>query len=770
MSAVLGVERPERRRTASPDARNGPDRSGSRPPAVDEGDPPLDPGALLRLLEPTPGRLGNTLRLVVTVCLLVGTCEALRVPEASLAGFLAMFVSKDDTAMTTAGAKLLAVFGPIGIWLGIVGFAASLSQPALRIPLIAALSFGFMFMSRAATMGLPWFLSGFLVAFEMTEGDDLAAVGAQPGTIGNTEGTYNNMEGLSVPDSVFFPPEEALLHTILWISLMPILAATAVIVVNRLIGQDAVSLLRGELRRRLDAVEAACAGRPGGEESLRALALQGTPALAALAGRAKGRVAKGDPQARTAVALVEPVGRLVVAVLAWRRLQPANLPGEGLAVLAPAAAEWRDALRRRGRSGRQPDGGMGDPPGAPPAAKNAALEPLAAELEAIGREIAAAFRPDGNQDGAADAKASGKAGGKGKQQGSLLRPDAFREPEHRRFATRVTLAAMTAYILFTGMDWSGIHTAMVTCFFVPQDSLGQTMQKALLRITGALLGCALGIATILFVMPGITDLWQLLVMVGAVTFVGGWVWNGSVRISYAGLQLTYAYLLTVLQGYGPTLNMETARDRVVGIVLGLCLTSLVFATLWPVRVADKVRPALAKALEQLADAVAAVRGQVRGDGGTGSGLVPFSRAVTGVRELMAFDPFERPVTRTRGTAIDAEMLTSLQATAVPVAMVQRLNRDADGAGAGKAVEAYHAALADWLRDAASAVRNQAPARQFAASPPPEPPRSGVSDAQALWYARLDGRLRGIVARLAGKAEAAEALPGDAVPSPPGSAA
>src|SRR6266478_5937543 len=49
---------------------------------------------------------------------------------------------------------------------------------------------------------------------------------------------------------------------------------------------------------------------------------------------------------------------------------------------------------------------------------------------------------------------------------SLLVPDAFTNPAHVHFALKVTFAAMFCYIVYEAIDWSGIHTAFVTCTFI----------------------------------------------------------------------------------------------------------------------------------------------------------------------------------------------------------------------------------------------------------------------------------------------------------------
>src|SRR5205814_5905005 len=48
---------------------------------------------------------------------------------------------------------------------------------------------------------------------------------------------------------------------------------------------------------------------------------------------------------------------------------------------------------------------------------------------------------------------------------SLFVSDAFTNPAHVHFALKVTFAAMFCYIFYMAIDWSGIHTALITCTF-----------------------------------------------------------------------------------------------------------------------------------------------------------------------------------------------------------------------------------------------------------------------------------------------------------------
>ena len=183
---------------------------------------------------------------------------------------------------------------------------------------------------------------------------------------------------------------------------------------------------------------------------------------------------------------------------------------------------------------------------------------------------------------------------------SFFVSDAFTNAAHVHFALKVTLAAMFCYIVYMAVDWSGIHTALITCTFIALETTGATLHKGILRIGGCIIGGALALFTIVFLMPHMVTIASLVVVVACASAVAGWVATGSEMISYAGLQIAFAFFYSVFQGYAPDTDLDNVRNRVVGILLGLIVTGLVFQYIWPERTIDRLRAALRAALQQLA--------------------------------------------------------------------------------------------------------------------------------------------------------------------------
>jgi len=117
---------------------------------------------------------------------------------------------------------------------------------------------------------------------------------------------------------------------------------------------------------------------------------------------------------------------------------------------------------------------------------------------------------------------------------------------------------------------------------------------------GAIIGGALALFTIVFLMPHMVTIASLVVVVACASGIAGWVATGSELISYAGLQIAFAFFYSVFQGYAPDTDLDNVRDRVVGILLGLIVTGVVFAYIWPEHTIDRLRDALRVALQQLA--------------------------------------------------------------------------------------------------------------------------------------------------------------------------
>lgn len=187
---------------------------------------------------------------------------------------------------------------------------------------------------------------------------------------------------------------------------------------------------------------------------------------------------------------------------------------------------------------------------------------------------------------------------------SFLAADAFTNPVHQQFAIKTTAASVICYLVYTALDWQDIHTAMITCYVAALGTAGETVHKLTLRIVGCLIGALMGVLSLIFIVPSLSDIGQLMALVFGALLLSAWVSSGNERIAYAGIQIGLAFLLTVLHGFGPSTDLGVALDRVLGILLGNLVVYLIFTYVWPVAIADFVRTRIRSLVAELSNLAA----------------------------------------------------------------------------------------------------------------------------------------------------------------------
>jgi multidrug resistance protein MdtO len=186
---------------------------------------------------------------------------------------------------------------------------------------------------------------------------------------------------------------------------------------------------------------------------------------------------------------------------------------------------------------------------------------------------------------------------------SLFVRDALTNPKHIKFALRGCLAASLCYITYTALDWSGISTAVVTCILTALTTIGSSRQKQFLRVTGALAGGAVSLVSQVFFLPAFDSIAGFTLLFIVVTVASAWIATSGPRLSYFGIQVANAFYWINLQDFGVQTSLVPARDRVIGIMLGLLMMWLVFDSLWSAPTAVQMRKAfisLFRSLAQLA--------------------------------------------------------------------------------------------------------------------------------------------------------------------------
>jgi multidrug resistance protein MdtO len=500
------------------------------------------------LLAPFPGRAEFAIRLAAICALTVLVVEIYQTPEPALTVYVAFFVIKSDRATSVLISLVFVVLMTIIIGGVLLLTMVVIDQPLWRVTAIALLSFGLLFAASASKLKPVGSIIALIAGYAL-----------------DVLGTLHIGEIAT----------RVLLYAWLFVAI----PAAVSILVNLLVGPAPRRLAERALayRLRLAAIvlrDPDDRARSTFDECLRE-GLGEIPVWLKLAGAERA----ANPADLAALA---QVARSICALYSLVCLI-VGAAGAGIAAarggLAACLEEMAGILERGGY----------------PLA--IAFEPnLAPEAPAMATRTFAAIRDLLS----AFAVASPASPPVVKAKAGFFVPDAFTSPIHVQYALKATAAAMFCYIAYSLLNWPGIHTCFITCYIVSLGTTAETIEKLTLRILGCLIGAALGLGAIVFVMPGVTSIGELIAIIGAAAFVSGWVAGGSPRISYVGFQLAFAFFLSVVQGSGPEFDLTVARDRVIGILFGNLVVALIFTQIWPVTVAKKIDPAIAALLRKLA--------------------------------------------------------------------------------------------------------------------------------------------------------------------------
>ena len=324
-------------------------RSDLAPPEVHD-DGPTTLGFLRQELAPRPERLANTFRMTAVTLLLITISEIFRTPDVATSAYVAFIVFKDDTDATVQRTIMGVLSIVFGILTTVVLLMATLSQPALRIPLMAVVAFVAMFLSRASKLGQAAYGAGFFMFYSLTEGDNLLA-----GAL--SHGSTSNVDGPSVPDFASMSPEEALVHNLLWLALAFAQAGVVVVIVNKLTGLDPELRLRNAIADRLAAAAAFCRGERGARDRMAGYAREGSSGLFSQ-NKTAAKLKKGRYQPAFGEGVIRAMAHLVLVLLAFKRLPTRPFISGTLQHASAFIQEAEQAVRtasplRAGRSRRR---------------------------------------------------------------------------------------------------------------------------------------------------------------------------------------------------------------------------------------------------------------------------------------------------------------------------------------------------------------------------------------------------------------------------------
>lgn len=617
-----------------------------------------------------PGRLAVMTRIAVNVAVIVAVGMIYQIPLVAYSAYAVFLISREETTGTVLTGVVAATAFTAAVALSLTFYMLDASEPALRLPLMAASTFAAMFFVRTATIGPIAFLAGFVLVLSQT-------------LIDRT------------------PNLEILTRLVLWLWPVAVIPIVLTIITDLMFGEKPARIARrtaaGLLRGITEAIRSGDA---------RALGRQQGGIVTLLSLRRRANVL--DHSLRRLIGADTRLIETLAEMLAFCPRLTAEVPAALRSILADACSECLAAFEEDRVPAIAPDLTEDDLAALTPEARPFVIALIDA-LRRLGDGLA--HRRDETAEAAPHpAKA-------------FFVTDAFSNPDHTRFALKVTLAVMAAYILYNAVDWPGISTAVTTCFFVALGSLGETMHKLTLRIGGAALGGLLGALAIVYALPQMTDIGQLCLLIAGVSLLCAWVATSSERLAYAGMQMAFAFFLGVLQDYAPATDLTVLRDRIAGILLGNILMSLVFSVLWPVSTAARSRKAIATAARKLADLL-------QGRDVTAGQRLAVVQALAEARRLTPIAAFERGIGPAGSSAADAEgqALQALDGLAAAVFMILSQAPAADALKAGdRAVAAWLSAWAD---------------RLSSTTPSEPPPRYGIRPAADL--AEVSRRERAVI--------------------------
>src|SRR5471032_785482 len=668
-----------------------------------------------------PGRANVTMRCVLGCTIVIVVSMTLQVPELALSLIAVFFVTQSNIVLT----RLVAVMAVIGTTCAIaciIGvYRLTFDYPLLRIIVASAIFFCSAYLMRAvAKLGLVFFLVSLIVIYAQTFADQ----------------TDN---------------AEALVRDCLWVWVAVNYSVVLSLIINTLfLPAEPERQLRAAMQRQLATARArlavmidadAPAVRIGSLDLERgALALQKLLRFSTM----RHRYSQEDASAR--LACVTVVSRIfeAAAVLPDHAHAVTHDAGQiaAIRVVQDELVSLDHAIGGNAQwlhwsASRQ----------APVSTSIPALDAMQRALNAFSDATRGAVAPTPPAD-AAGGSAAEKAeqATKPAARSAQPEPDVFANPRYARFSLRTLFSVLICYVFYNAVNWPGIHTIMLTCLVVALPSLGASSRQGVLRITGALIGSALALFMVAFVIPQLESVTGLLLMSLPVIALGAWVSAGSERSAYAGIQIMFTFALALLESFSPPSELTEIRDRIVGIILGVGVATFIQMSMWPERESDVLRGQLTSILRKIA-ALARIEEKAvqSGPRATDAPAVVETWAMVADCEMVlarvALEPDWREGETTRITLLSQTVLAQSRS------MLVALEAFHHEAMINASVRAPMERAAKFQSDVADALERYA--SQLAANPP-----------AAMTPARLDpSGLRTVPAGAAGSRASAETLEG-----------
>ena len=296
-----------------------------------------------------------------------------------------------------------------------------------------------------------------------------------------------------------------------------------------------------------------------------------------------------DPTRRAQrAALISLAGRLIGLAADLERTLPQ--PGDDDAIRLHALSARLGAIRAELRK----SGGISASPPVLEGQPSSGF-PILQEMERTVALIPEVFQPDEIVDASRNAPRQD-------WWRALLVPDAFQNPEYLHFAFAGCLAASVCYVLYNALDWPGIFPSVLTCIVTALGTTGTSLQAQFLRLAGFVVGgLVLGISAQILILPGIDTIFGFALFFAAGTAIAAWFATSSPRLSFFGVQIALAFYFVNLQDFKFETDLTVARDKVVGVFLGILAMSLIFDRLGTKSDAEQLQKLLVRNVRMLAE-------------------------------------------------------------------------------------------------------------------------------------------------------------------------
>lgn len=505
------------------------------------------PDFLRKELAPYPGRFAIVARTTVAATITMILIVTFRIPGGVVGALCAFILSREDLASTAKSAfALIVAFAMGGLFIPI-GARFFASEPITH------------FLWEGASLLLSFFLLRTLANYGVA--------------IALTLVTVNILSIWYLPG-----PADRNIRLTLWQVCASIIGAMVTFAVEAAFHaiyphdevMDGIDSRLGILQKRLECYSTGIAPEPATENMLAQFAVVGVGAL-------RRHIARGgyEPLRRMRVStLISLTGRSIDFAAALSGSFPILPPDLMLRAdrLARHIADIRHCLLARG----VPCESQFEPEGSP-------ATPLFFELESMVSLMPAIFSSTTAIDPRLDALESSPG------ESRIFVQDAFTNPEHLRYILSGTLAAMLCYVFYVSLAWPGISTSVTTCVLTALTNVGASRQKQVLRVAGALLGgFVFGLGAQIFVLPYIDSITGFTVLFALVTAIAAWIGASSSRLSYVGVQMALAFYLIHLSEFSIQTSLSVARDRAVGVLVGIFSMWLVFERFYPLSATDEM--------------------------------------------------------------------------------------------------------------------------------------------------------------------------------------